>query len=328
MLEVVDLFCGAGGMTLGLARAGLVPRVGVDSAPDCIKTYRRNFPKATAIGSDLAAVTADGLLSHLRHPERFVLAGCPPCQLFSKLQRNRKRNDRVIRRYFDLIAELNAEYIVFENVPQIQNFPRVWGRLTKTLASSGYSFHATRMPIVSLGVPQHRERLVLLASKTGAVLLDPPLTQVRTVRDAIGALPDVDPTIPNHRTLVMSPENLRRIRSIKSDGGLSRTMDHPFRDSYARMSWDRPAPTITTKCISFSNGRFGHPSFDRAITAREAALLQGFPMDFVFEGNLMDAAKQVGNAVPPPVGELLGRSILAHERSLKASARRSAKRGG
>ena len=216
MLEVVDLFCGAGGMTLGLAQAGLRPRIGVDVSPDCIRTYQRNFPKAAALHLDIAELDPSDILSRLTQPKRFVLAGCPPCQLFSKLQRNRKTDDRVIRRYLELIEALAPEYLVFENVPQIRNFPRVWGRLTGELSSLGYHFEARRFAIASLGVAQHRERLVLLAAKSPLSFPNPRPAAIRTVRDVISHLPDTGPGIPNHRS--MRP--LRRISDAFAESRL------------------------------------------------------------------------------------------------------------
>jgi DNA (cytosine-5)-methyltransferase 1 len=164
-----------------------------------------------------------------------------------------------------------------------------------------------------LGVPQSRQRLIVVASRLGPFSISLPKRTHRTVREAIADLPASDGGIPNHQTMQLSGDNLRRIKAIRSPGGASRVGD-TFADSYARMHWDRPSPTITTKCVSFSNGRFGHPSFHRALTVREAARLQGFPDSFVFEGGVLATARQVGNAVPPPLAAFLGRQILRHAR--------------
>lgn len=173
-----------------------------------------------------------------------------------------------------------------------------------------YNIRHSIVPAVRFGVPQNRERLLLIASIEPIEMPNPIGSPYLTVRDAIGSLPDSDPSIPNHISMKLSSTNLKRIKSIRCDGGISRESFRSFSDSYGRMFWDRPAPTITTKCISFSNGRFGHPEYNRAITVREAALLQGFPEDFVFMGSLKQTARQVGNAVPPPLAMAVGRQIL------------------
>ena len=147
-----------------------------------------------------------------------------------------------------------------------------------------------------------------LADVTG--IRAPSIKKLLTVRDAISCFPDVDDSIPNHRTMTLSPSNQERIERTSGNGGLSKDTDSSFVDSYGRMRWDLPAPTITTKCISFSNGRFGHPVFNRAITVREAAVLQGFPSSFVFNGPLKESARQVGNAAPPPIAKWIGEQIL------------------
>jgi DNA (cytosine-5)-methyltransferase 1 len=151
---------------------------------------------------------------------------------------------------------------------------------------------------------------LLIAARTPIEIPSPPKTALGTVREAIGKLPDLDPSIPNHFTMKLAPQNMARLRSTPRDGGTSKKPGESFDDSYARMYWDRPAPTITTRCVSFSNGRFGHPQFDRAVTVREAATLQGFPPDFVFEGGVWETARQVGNAVPPPIGKAVGERII------------------
>lgn len=310
-LEFVDLFCGAGGLSLGLRQAGLVPRLGVDTSADAIQTYHRNFSGVPVLCADVESLNAERLRSFVTPGRRFVLAGGPPCQLFSRLQRTQSpTKEHVIFRYLSLVGKSGADYVVFENVPRITTFSDVWPSVTRRLARAGYRMWFGVVPAGLLGVAQKRKRLVAIGAKFSFSEPSFPLdAHVPTVRDAIGGLCDLSESIPNHVTMNLSPENLRRIRSIKSPGGKSRDDDGSFSDSYARMAWDEPSPTITTKCVSFSNGRFGHPTEHRAITVREAARLQGFPDDFVFSGSVLQTAKQVGNAVPPPVARWLG-SVL------------------
>jgi DNA (cytosine-5)-methyltransferase 1 len=157
-----------------------------------------------------------------------------------------------------------------------------------------------------------------------------------TVRDAISHLPPIDagsslPAVPNHTAMKLSQINQTRIALTPMDGGDSRTWPKKLKlpchrkssgyyDVYGRMAWDKPAPTLTTKCISYSNGRFGHPVQNRAITPREAAALQSFPDSFVFHGSLTGIAKHIGNAVPPRLAAHLGRHILKHARRTQASS--------
>ncbi len=310
-MEFVDLFCGAGGLSLGLRQAGLRQRLAVDSDQYAVATYQRNFPRARVILKAIEDVEVREIRGAVSDCKHYVLAGGPPCQLFSRLHQKQPGGDHVIFSYLKLVKAVRAPYLVFENVPQITTYSKVWSSFVQTLKSSGYELWSTVVNAADLGIPQHRKRIVVIASRRG--LVEPTLRKraLRTVRDAIFGLPEYGDSIHNHVTLKMSDSNLARIRAIPEAGGASRS-GRVFSDSYSRMHWDRPAPTITTRCISFSNGRFGHPEYDRALTVREGARLQGFPDSFVFEGGVWNAAKQVGNAVPPPLARWLGRAIRKH----------------
>ena len=312
MLEVVDLFSGAGGMSCGLEQSGLRLRLGVDYDTDSIKTYTRNFPKSNSINIDVADLKAKQILGHLKNPNCFVLAGCPPCQMFSQLHRTNRTVGDEFNQYLRLLWALKPTYLVFENVPRITLFTSAWGILLKRLKHRGYYVNYTVIDAADFGVPQRRKRLVLVASRSEFEFLPIKKVDHRTVRDAIAHLPDVDEAIPNHITMKLSAINLARIKSTPKNGGRSKPKEASFDDSYSRMRWDYPSPTITTRCISFSNGSFGHPRYNRAITVREASILQGFPDQFIFNGGVWSSARQVGNAVPPPVAKWLGKSIIRH----------------
>lgn len=298
-------------MSLGLKLAGLSPRLGVDSSLHCVSTYARNFPNAKAMHADVSSLTPRDVLRHVTSRTNLVLAGCPPCQLFSQLHRTRGPVGPEIRSYLKLIEAISPKCLVFENVPLIRSYPDAWGELLLALDRLGYHVQHRVVCASDYGVPQHRKRLLLIAARKQIEIPGPTHSRVRTVRQTIGQLPDQDFAIPNHSTMRLAPQNLERLKATPRDGGTSKRSGTAFDDSYARMYWDRPAPTITTRCVSFSNGRFGHPEFDRAITVREAALLQGFPKRFVFEGGVWEAARQVGNAVPPPVARAVGKQIVA-----------------
>lgn len=296
-------------MSLGLKLAGMALRIGADRSPHCVATYARNFPEAEVVHADVGSLKPRDVLRHVRSKSKLVLAGCPPCQLFSQLHRSRGPVGPEIRSYLRLVEDLCPRCLVFENVPLIRSYPDAWGAVLETLSRLGYHIRHQVICASDFGVPQHRRRLILIAARTPVEIPMPPRMSVGTVREAIGSMPDHDPSIPNHVTMRLAPQNLTRLRSTPLDGGTSKRPGEAFDDSYARMYWDRPAPTITTRCVSFSNGRFGHPEFDRAMTVREAATLQGFPPDFIFEGGVWDTASQVGNAVPPPIARAVGEQI-------------------
>lgn len=320
MLECVDVFCGAGGLSLGLQQAGIKVRLAIDADKSCVSTYRINFPNTTALQARIQDVSPQAILDSVKKPEALVLAGGPPCQLFSRLNRNGRGVSDEFRAYIRLLIAVSPGFVVLENVPQIQHRREAWSLLTTALKRLRYEVSSAVLRASDFGVPQRRERLILVASRIPLKLPIKATERETTVREAIGHLPISDDSIANHQGMKLSAKNLVRIRKLGA-GGNSRSKDLAFRDSYARMEWDRSAPTITTKCISFSNGRFGHPVYDRALTIREAAILQGFPSDFVFEGSLSQCARQVGNAVPPPVALAVGRAIV------RASKRRVRKRG-
>lgn len=324
MIDCIDLFAGAGGLSLGLRKAGIKVRVAVEHDKDCEQTYLRNFPGSVFLRDRIQNVTRSELLPRLRPGADLVLAGGPPCQLFSRLNRRPADITDEIYSYIRLVRSLRPMFVVFENVPAIKRRSVAWTFVTEGLISLGYDLKWQVVNCQEFGLPQKRERMIVLASK---VPVDIPMgcgSKASTVRDAISHLPDQSDEILNHRGMTLSESNLQRIRKL-TPGQNSRKSGVSFADSYARMSWDKPAPTITTKCISFSNGRFGHPEYDRAITVREAALLQGFPEDYVFKGSLWSCARQVGNAVPPVLAEQLGVQILkAYRRWQRKGLRKSA----
>ena len=326
MFEVIDLFCGAGGMSRGLELAGLAIQAGVDVNPLCIETYKYNFPNARAICGSVVDICAADIKNLLSGTKPFVLAGCPPCQLFSQLHRSIRPVGDEFGHYLRLVWALRPDYLVFENVPRIVDYEQAWKLLLSRLRRLGYCVAYRIVSAESFGVPQRRKRLVLVAARSRIEFNEPPLLPTQTVRNAIGGLPYEDESIPNHITMKLSLANYLRMRSTPCDGGRSKTGQTAFSDSYGRMRWDYPAPTITTRCISFSNGSFGHPEYDRAITVREAALLQGFESDFRFFGGVWETAKQVGNAVPPPIAKWLGENIALHHQSHKVETVRNSSR--
>lgn len=308
--EAIDVFCGAGGLSLGLVQSGISVSCAIDCDSDSLRTYTINSPNAMVINQKIQTIKATTILGKLNSRKNLTLAGGPPCQLFSRLNRNSANNTPEVKAYVEIIKSIKPRFIVMENVPQILKKQDAWKCIVSGFEGLGYKvFHAI-VNATDFGIAQRRKRLILIASKKKVQIpLGSSESLHTTVREAISHFPDESESIPNHFTLNLSHKNLEKIVNLRSGEGF-RGKDESFCDSYSRMEWDLPSPTITTKCISFSNGRFGHPEFNRAITVREAATLQGFPESYYFTGGVLSTARQVGNAVPPPIGRAIGEAIL------------------
>lgn len=328
-LVAFDLFCGCGGVTSGLRRAGIRVDLGIDWDENCRLTYTLNNPGAKFIRGDIREMSGAELLrcaDNLRPDDYLLIAACAPCQPFSSQNRGsgNKQLRTMVGEVERLVRELEPDFVFAENVPGIQAVKgfSAFRRLLSTLETLGYKHEFCNVDAQFYGVPQSRKRLVLLASRYAALAWpavrfgnESGLSTLRTVRDAIGHFPSIaagesHPTIPNHVAAQLSVQNLARLLVTPKDGGSRKDWPdalglkchknhdgHP--DVYGRLKWDAPAPTLTTKCTSISNGRYGHPEQDRAISVREAASLQGFPDDYVFYGGLKTSSRLVGNAVPP-----------------------------
>ena len=337
-MNVIDFFCGCGGASKGLELAGFNISLGIDFDPNAAATYQANFPHAKFILDDVRNITVEDVVAKVPRVNEvpLLLCTCAPCQPFSN--QNNKRSESDIRR--SLLDETHRFILALnlENVPGMQNVnPDIEGpfcRFLSFLSSNGYYYIKFIAKSEEYGVPQKRKRLVLLASRLG-VIDEPEKTHgidgipYVTVRDAIGMLPSIQAgqmcdSDPIHKCSNLDAINIERI-SLTPEGGDRR--DWPSRlineahkgykghyDTYGRMSWDKPSPTLTTKCHGYSNGRFGHPDTrqNRAISAREAANLQTFPSDYIFKGALTSISKQIGNAVPCELAKNFGLAILSH----------------
>ena len=335
-MTAIDLFCGAGGLTLGLRRAGWEVVAGVDADEAVRETYESNNPGVRFVSADIRSVSEQEVrtLVGAVPAADLLLAGCAPRQPFSKQRRAglRKRgNATLLGQFARLVRALEPRVVLMENVPGIAAVPGFssFRRFLKTLRDCGYACDHGVLNACEFGVPQHRRRHVLLAARGPAVKLPSPAqsgSSAVTVRAAIGRFPAIDAGdgtsfIPNHCAARLSEPNLQRIRATPPDGGSRRdwperlTLDchsrtSGFSDVYGRMWWDRVAPTLTSRCNSLSNGRFGHPEQDRAISLREAAALQTFPDDYEFFGTRNRIARWIGNAVPVKFAEALGRAAM------------------
>lgn len=340
-IDVYDFFSGCGGTTAGLKKAGLNPKVAIDFDPDALKTYACNFPESKAILRDIAELHTSELESFFERArvKPVLFCACAPCQPFSKQNRQKQVRDvraSLLRHLRRFVERFRPELLFVENVPGLGREPEAGAspldELKELLADLGYFHDIGTVHAPDFGVPQSRRRLLVMASQFGPITLPKPThgTPDRphlTVADAIGDLPPLaagesHPGALNHRAAGLSQINLRRIRSARPGGNWRdwgddlRLACHKavtgYTDVYGRMSWSRPAPPLTTRCISLSNGRFGHPEQDRAISVREAACLQSFDRDFEFVGSLASMAKQIGNAVPVRLAEVVGKRFREH----------------
>lgn len=319
----IDLFCGAGGLTRGLHDAGFNVVAGIECGALAAESYRMNFPATKLWESDITAVPAQELMRELRLDpgELDLLAGCPPCEGFSTLRtrnghaRNRDPLNRLVSEFQRLAEALQPKCVMLENVPTLQRNYR-FTAFVRALRAASYTVHHGVKNVADYGVPQKRRRLILVATKNGVVRFPtlPEHSMLQTVRDAFCELaPAGSSGDPLHDHGERRSQQVQAIiRNIPKDGGsrsaLPRDQVLPchqkfsgFRDVYGRMAWDRPSPTITGGCVNPSKGRFLHPTEDRTITLREAALLQSFPVDhqFSLSRGKFAVAEMIGNALPP-----------------------------
>ncbi len=337
-MKAIDFFCGAGGLTKGLSQAGIDVIAGIDIDPRCGLTYKNNN-SSDFWETDIAEISSQDIFE--RYPvlsnknETVLFAACAPCQPFS-MQRRIKRNtsDRLLLLHFGrIVSECKPHWVLIENVPGITNKNNNTPiyEFINMLRESNYELIYDVLNSKDYGVAQNRRRYILIASLKGEVSLPlkthgPKLHGYKTVRDAISHFPPISagqthPTIKNHVSSSLSEINLTRIKHTPHNGGDRRSWPNSLildchkshkghTDVYGRMYWDRPAPTLTGKCISLSNGRYGHPEQNRAISLREAATLQGYPEDYEFFGPLQSMALQIGNSVPVQLAKVLGKHIL------------------
>ena len=329
-IHAVDLFCGIGGLTHGLARAGIAVKAGFDNDESCRYSYEVNNPGAQFVTADIGGIRREDIEPYLADATVRVLVGCAPCQPFSAHNRKlRKDADcSLVYEFARLVQETQPDFVSMENVPGLAKH-QAFVDFRQTLELMGYHDDATIVRCSDYGVPQKRQRLVLLASRHGPIRIPKPSADSGTVREFINDLPAVrdgeaHPDDPAHITLRLTDLNKKRIQQSKPGGtwrdwdaallsACHRTSYYPA--PYGRMCWDDVAPTITTQFCYYSTGRFGHPEQDRAISVREGALLQTFPISYELSDNsqpfvVRDAARQIGNAVPVKLAEAIGKSIV------------------
>jgi DNA (cytosine-5)-methyltransferase 1 len=345
--SVVDLFCGVGGLTHGFVQEGFKVSAGIDFDKSCEYAFKTNN-NSKFIHKDITEFTSTELASLYPKNKRRILVGCAPCQPFS-IYNSRNSNKqkaktedekwKLLYSFSKLIEETEPEIISMENVPLLAKFNegKIFNDFLHKLEKKEYYVTWFIVNAQDYGVPQRRRRLILFGSKHGKIELIDKVTpgeNCLTVRDAISFLPKIEdgiahPEDPLHKARKLTDLNKRRIQATP-EGGFWRDWDESlklechkkesgstFRSVYGRMKWNDVAPTMTTYCIGLGNGRFGHPEQDRAITLREAAILQSFPREYKFiDPNVpfssQTIARHIGNAVPVGLGVAIAQSIKNH----------------
>lgn len=341
-ITAVDLFCGVGGLTHGLLQADIEVRLGVDIDPASRHPFEVNND-AKFMLADISTLEAEVIQNTFAAGTTSLLAGCAPCQPFSTYSQKAKRvteerpgggergDWKLVDRFGELVEEVQPDLVTMENVPPLMR-TAVYQRLLDRLY--GYWVDAKVVDCRSIGLPQTRKRLVLVASRLGPITLPAFGKPPQSVRSIIGDMPPISAGESSasdrlHRASALSSLNMRRIKASKP-GRTWRDWPNELRAKchmrqtgatypgvYGRMSWDEPSPTITTQCFGYGNGRFGHPEQDRAISLREAAMLQGFPRDYSFlpddaSVSFATLGRLIGNAVPVTLGKAIGEVLTEH----------------
>lgn len=328
-MKVIDFFCGCGGASKGFELAGFDIALGIDFDESAAESYQANFPETKFIRDDIRNIKIKHIAAKLPDwkDSELLFCACAPCQPFSAQNKNRYSGDfrrSLLSETKRFIRAYRPSFIFIENVPGIQSIKLEengpFADFLHFLDRFNYKYEYKVVSSEFYGVPQQRKRLVVLARLDAQPAFPTPTHGVEgspfaTVRDYISRLMPLqagesDPNDPLHSAATIEPHNIERLKHTP-EGGDRRNWPADLwlkchknydghTDVYGRMHWDAPCKTLTTKCTSISNGRFGHPDIaqHRAITFREAALLQTFPSYFEFKGNRMSKSKQIGNAVP------------------------------
>lgn len=339
-IVAVDLFCGAGGLTRGLLNAGIEVVAGYDIDEDCQYPYENNNKPAIFKAQSVSTLRASNLTPLYPADCWRVLVGCAPCQPFSKYTQglNTAADEHwgLLYHFGRLVEELKPDVVSMENVPQLCRH-KVYDDFVATLKRQDYQVSTHEVYCPDYGVPQHRTRLVLFASRLGAIGIIPPthkFDEYLTVKSAIQSLPrlkagEVCATDSLHRCSRLSKTNHLRIKHSKPGGTWRdwprelvakchrKKKGKTYPSVYGRMKWNDPSPTITTQFFGFGNGRFGHPEQNRAISLREGAVLQSFPIAYEFmrpesAHSFKAIGRMIGNAVPVRLGTVVGKSIRKH----------------
>jgi DNA (cytosine-5)-methyltransferase 1 len=337
-LKAIDLFCGAGGLTLGLQQAGFEVIGAVEILPIAAETYKKNHPNVDLQASDIRDLSPESLMKKwgLKKGELDLIAGCPPCQGFSSIRTRNKsssvedaRNDLVFE-YIKFVQVFLPKAVMMENVPALARDQRI-DEVVLKLSKLGYKVDDSTVQVqdaANFGVPQRRRRMIMMASRLGKIPETPKAKEKVTVRKAFQTLDDVTKSkdLLHNLSSTRSKRIQDLIEAIPKDGGSRSSLPqhmwlechkrYPqgFKDVYGRLAWDDVSSTMTGGCNNPSKGRFLHPQENRVISLREAALLQTFPKDYYFpvDQSRDKVALMIGNALPPEFIRRHAAMIHAH----------------
>jgi DNA (cytosine-5)-methyltransferase 1 len=347
-LKAVDFFCSGGGMSSGMAKAGIKILAGIDYDISCKETYEKNIKGAEFIHANVFNYSEQELETKLKlksNDDSLVLIGCSPCQYWSIINTDKKKSQEsksLLIEFRRFVEYFKPGYVVVENVPGVLKNKKESGLedFIFWLEKNGYKVHHGIHNVMDYGVPQSRRRLTLIGNRVSENVLVPIKYKgkIKTVFDAIGehnGFPKVeaghkDNTLFNHTVAGLKQINIDRLNLTEKNGGsrlsyannetlapeCHRNNIENFKDTYGRIWWHKPSPTITTKFFSISNGRFAHPEENRAISIREGATLQSFPKKYIFKGSsISNLARMIGNAVPPKYAASIGKAITRNHKN-------------
>lgn len=347
-LVAIDLFSGGGGLSLGLKQAGFLVSAAVEIDAVASTTYEKNHSKTILFSKDIRLISGAELLATSPTNKIDLIAACPPCQSFSSLTSKYSKKDsrdELINEFARIVKEILPQTIMMENVPGLtKKGKHLFDPVIEEFRLMGYHIDYKLLEVADYGIPQRRKRLVVLGSLNGTISIPPPshgeVTTSRkikpwvTVREALAGLPAPIPLSESKKSggpknyqwnviRDISDLNKERLRALPEGSdrtGLPMHLrpechkgDFGFTNVYGRMAWDKPSPTITGGCTTPSKGRFGHPSEIRTISVREAARLQTFPDEYVFDTDFVDkACLIIGNALPPKFAEKMAKACATH----------------
>ena len=342
-LKAVDFFCGGGGMSYGLSQAGIEVVAGIDNDLNCKETYEQNLGPHFYC-NDISTMPIDFLLKEVnlkKKDDNLIFVGCSPCQYWSIITKperkseSSKKSKDLIDFFKKFVRYYRPGFVVVENVPGLsykKDSPLT--AFKEFLEKKGYTYAEKVIDASHYGVPQTRKRYILIATRIEGIEVLLPEADTKdnrpTVREFIEHLPKLgagaqDKDDALHRVMNLGKKNLDRLELTDHDGGnrlgwannddlqipTYKGRDNIFLDTYGRLWWDKPSSTITTKFTNISNGRFAHPEQNRGLSLREGALLQTFPLNYIFSSKYFgDTARIIGNAVPPALAERIGKTIV------------------
>jgi DNA (cytosine-5)-methyltransferase 1 len=347
-LKAVDFFCGGGGMSYGMLDAGINVLAGIDNEENCRDTYNVNIGQDKFIKADVFELKEEELETKLnlnKNDDDLILIGCSPCQFWSIINTKRDKSTKsanLLIEFARFVKYFNPGYVVVENVPGVLRKKNESGLedFIIWLEANNYQVHFEVHNVSEYGVPQSRKRFTLIANRITGEKINPIKKEGKkvTVRDVIGESNGFSKINDGHKdkseflhtVASLSEKNKKRLGKIKKDGGDRLDFandpelqlpcfigkDKWFKDTFGRLWWDRPSPTITTKFFSISNGRFAHPEENRALSLREGATLQSFPKEYKFYGTSNSSiARLIGNAVPPQYAKCIGEAIIKNHQN-------------